>query len=400
MPEIIDSQLFIKDILSPVLTELNIKDDCNLDIFDSTSKAEGYIGKIWRAKVKQGNEEIVFIIKLACEEENHRDFTKADVLYRNEVCFYTKVFPAMDKLQKDKNIKQPFKIAKCYATSLKEKQEAVVLEDLKAAGFEMHDRKKPLDEAHISLVLTQYGKLHALSLALRDQQPEVFKRISSSMTDAISLIYPSFVGGFSQQAEKNVEMLKQRGLIAEAQLAQKVFAELDEICCVPCDVNSPYNIITHGDCWSNNIMFKYANSGKPIDVRFLDFQISRLHSPGFELAHFLYLSAPKRVMDEIDKYLIYYHKALSDFLRQLGSDPDVLLPFEVLLKDWRKYRTFGLAMSLFCFRFMLSEEDEAVSLTTKEDYKDKYGKEISNQEEQDKRVIDVVKHFVEQKVTW
>lgn len=99
-------------------------------------------------------------------------------------------------------------------------------------------------------------------------------------------------------------------------------------------------------------------------------------------------------MDDVDKYLQIYHNSLSDFLKQLGSDPEKVFPFEVLQRHWKKYRKFGLTMSLFIFRFTLCEEDEAVTLTG-ENYADGFGKDVSSQKEQDRRVTDVVKHFVE-----
>lgn len=103
-------------------------------------------------------------------------------------------------------------------------------------------------------------------------------------------------------------------------------------------------------------------------------------------------------MDKVDKYLQIYYNSLSDFIRQLGSDPDTVYPFEVFMKHWKQFRNFGLAMSLFGFRFILSEEDEALSLTTKEEYANGFTKTMANQEEQDRRVTDVIKHFVEYSV--
>lgn len=104
-------------------------------------------------------------------------------------------------------------------------------------------------------------------------------------------------------------------------------------------------------------------------------------------------------MDDVDKYLKIYYKSLSDFLRQLGSDPDVLFPFEVLLEHWAKHRKFGLAMSLFVFRFMLAEEDETLCLT-KEALEDGMKIVMTNQREHDRRLTDVLKHFVESNGVW
>lgn len=99
-------------------------------------------------------------------------------------------------------------------------------------------------------------------------------------------------------------------------------------------------------------------------------------------------------MDEVDKYLRLYYSSFSDFLKELGSDPEKVLPFEIFMEHWKRYRRYGLALGLFGFRFMLSEDDETVTLK-KDEYAAGFLREMANQEEQDRRVTDVVKHFVE-----
>lgn len=247
----------IETLVSSALAKLNIK-DYHLDITDCTGKGNGYVGKIWRVKVQHQSEQIDLIVKTAIDDDEHRNFLSAELLFRNEICVYATVFPAFDKFQKEKQVKDPFKIPKCYATCLEERKEALVLEDLKVLGFGMWDRKKALDEAHISLVLTQLGKFHALSLALRDQQPEVLEEAICDLKNVIPIIFPNFIEGFRSQILKNAKMLQQKGLAAESALANKVGEELEEIMYVSCAPDDePYTVVIHGDCWCNNMMFNY-----------------------------------------------------------------------------------------------------------------------------------------------
>lgn len=130
-------------------------------------------------------------------------------------------------------------------------------------------------------------------------------------------------------------------------------------------------------------------------MRFLDFQATRLHSPVIDLSQFFYLSSPKHVMDEVDKYLKVYYSSFSEFLRELGSDSDFVFPFDIFLKYWGRFSKFGMAMALFCLRFSIAEEGEIPQLLTTEGLDETVNSGMSNQKEQDKRVIDVVRHFVE-----
>lgn len=58
-----------------------------------------------------------------------------------------------------------------WNTAWEENNEKLVLEDLKAMGYCVFDRRKPLDKAHIALVMEYYLKLQALYFPLRVQMP-------------------------------------------------------------------------------------------------------------------------------------------------------------------------------------------------------------------------------------
>ncbi|KAK9732379.1 Ecdysteroid kinase-like family [Popillia japonica] len=92
-----------------------------------------------------------------------------------------------------------------------------------------------------------------------------------------------------------------------------------------------YDILTQGDCWCNNMMFLFeeGNKDEPIEIVLLDWQIIRVTIPVFDLAYFFYTSASEMAMKHIDDYLDLYHRELSDQLKKLGNDSDVLYPYAV-----------------------------------------------------------------------
>lgn len=130
-------------------------------------------------------------------------------------------------------------------------------------------------------------------------------------------------------------------------------------------------------------------------MRFVDFQISKVATTAFDLSYFLTTCAPESVLDDLDNYLELYYKTTSEFLKELGSDADVVYPHRVFREQWRKHAKFGLSMALFAFRMMLSEEHEVPKMTTKEEFARTYIiDKIVNQEEHDKRLSHVVTTFV------
>jgi hypothetical protein len=55
----------------------------------------------------------------------------------------------------------------------------IVLEDLSPAGYVTANRSECLDFDHCVAVLQTLGRFHALSFAMRDQDPEGFETLAS-----------------------------------------------------------------------------------------------------------------------------------------------------------------------------------------------------------------------------
>lgn len=75
-----------------------------------------------------------------------------------------------------------YQYPKCYKTIDTEFSECIVLEDLKRKNFFPLNRY--IDKAtneHVCLAMRALGKFHAISFALKDQQPEKFKTYASNI---------------------------------------------------------------------------------------------------------------------------------------------------------------------------------------------------------------------------
>lgn len=123
-----------------------------------------------------------------------REAFKSDELFRNEVAFYTKIWPSLSSFQSKWNVTHPFKsIPKCYLA----RNDCVVLKDLKQFGFVMPDRRQGLTIEECYMVMKQLSRFHALSLAMKCHDPDEFFELLNE-EDSISEglyhgIYHSFV---------------------------------------------------------------------------------------------------------------------------------------------------------------------------------------------------------------
>lgn len=141
--------------------------------------------------------------------------------------------------------------AQCYSIIDKELSESLFLEDLRLSRFEMLDfRKDDYEFEHVALIMKALGKLHAISFALRDQQPELFARVTSNLDE---LYYRTDNEDFSlfltAMGDRAIDALNGRNL----QEAKEKFARAIEngydkagADCINGKLAEPYAVFCHG----------------------------------------------------------------------------------------------------------------------------------------------------------
>lgn len=66
---------------------------------------------------------------------------------------------------------------RCYASLSDGENDFIALEDLSFDGYHTIDKTKGLDLKHCKKILAMLGKFHAVSLAIRDQEPDEFDKM-------------------------------------------------------------------------------------------------------------------------------------------------------------------------------------------------------------------------------
>lgn len=255
----------LKSWLVPILKKEGLE-DYNIVISGNTEKGDGYLGDITFVEVngydaKKEEKTYRFVIKCGKKSTPLRDAMPVRLAFENEIYFYNNILPVYKKFQEEKGIKEPFdNYPKCFGTLLMDDMEVLVLDNLKFKNFCVHDRKQPMNKEHILKVVKTYGKLHAISYAIKDQKPEFFKQLASQLGDVFvefsKLSSPEEprsplqdVVDIAIKNNSNDIAEKADNLKDNAIFAYKIT-----------DPDDPYAIILHGDCWNNNFMFKYAVS--------------------------------------------------------------------------------------------------------------------------------------------
>lgn len=364
------AQVLLEELIR---TELK-SDDVSLTVTAGSVKGDNYIGVVFRAQAecRKTGKKLKVIAKLPPQNEARRKQFFVRPSFEREISFYTEIYPMMEQFQREKGIDPENsldafnQIPRCYRTCLVELEEAILMGDLRAEGFEMFDRHQNQDLDHIKLVIETLARFHALSFALKDQQPERIERFKhmielfttreedESMQQWFDLLIARTLETLDKEAEPEVyektekvltgkfmDMVKELTLGAEAE---------------------PYTVICHGDCWNNNMMFKYEN-GTPVAICLLDWQICRYASPVLDLMYYIFTATTKAFRDLHYEHLMnIYHESVSNFLRKLGSDPEQLFPRKALNDQLHRYGRFGLLMSVMLLPIITTKSEDVPDL--------------------------------------
>ncbi|KAJ8963395.1 hypothetical protein NQ318_018873 [Aromia moschata] len=349
-------------------------------VLDPNKKGEGFLGEMCYVSLedKVSGKVLNFVVKQAFENEKVRERHHIKEYYLNEIYFYTKVWPAFIEVQKEVGLPDAFdKIPKCYCTSSKNGQETLVLKNLKIEGFSIYDKKKPLDKEHFELIFRQYGRFHALSFAYKMLHPLEYDELSKGLTVSFRILtkQTGFITYVERVFNNALESLDPENDAKVLEKSKRYVGNVLEIFDDSCNYKGKYSVILHGDCWSNNMMFKYDECNKLIDLRLLDFQFSNVGTPVNDLSYCLYSGGTKEIFDDLDHYLKLYHESLMKTIKEFGLGSENVFSFEELKKDWKEYCKMGLVMGLMAWLVKTTYESNIMDLTDIKDTDDDVPKE-------------------------
>ncbi|XP_023165760.1 uncharacterized protein LOC111595995 [Drosophila hydei] len=243
----------------------------------------------------------------------------------------------------------------------------LVQENLTIRGYQPGDRHKSYDLQHTVLILHYMAQFHALPLALRLKKPKVFD----------SKIRPYFKKfDMNENMEEDTQvMLKEESLreirdifdgdetiVNGVKKLQDIYDEFqiaDEV------EDSPWTSIVHMDLWINNLMVKYDESGLPVKLKFVDFQIAQYESVIHDLIFLLLSSVDTSVLEEnYYNFLRIYYEAFIKSLKRANVDTSKYT-YETYLDEVQRVAPVQVPHALFMTKVLLADNN-----TLPSDYKD------------------------------
>ncbi|XP_071867676.1 uncharacterized protein isoform X1 [Bombus fervidus] len=244
-----------------------------------------------------------------------------------------------------------------------ERPMCLILEDLAPLGFRMANRQLGLDMDHCILAIQGLARFHAASVALCEKEPKQKELYWKGMfneantKDIVQFFKMSCISlarameSWPQNGKRYAEKVKNFSEKVYIKGLESMRRKDDE-----------FNVINHGDAWTNNMMFRYDKNDKPIDHIFVDFQISVYTSPAIDLLYFLNTSINEEISNNgTDSLVEEYQRTLVATMKKIGckTQPPTLKEIKKYMSDRLVY---GMISSMNTLPFALVDKKDAQSL--------------------------------------
>lgn len=391
----------LRNDLDP-LVQLIVKSENIVDpqvhINVGSQKGDGYVAIGKALDIVGTNKTVNLFLKLAPEGEKVRESGVVRSAFEQEITFYEEIMPSMKRFETENGIQDTFtSVPKCYWSNLEEGKETIAMENLKKVGYELWDRQKVMNPEHIEFVFKEYAKFHGISYAMKRKDPKLFNSLTAKLNDLLYEFMDTIkmIDFIEKMAMKLIDIFDP---IEEKEIREWYVDFVENTRQQYCDVLKvdDQHVITHGDCWCNNMLFKYKDFNKitPEAMRLLDFQIVRKGSYAQDLSYCFYTASSKEMIDNYEYYLKLYVKHFNEYVQQYGIDDP--LSYEDFLAQWKKYSKHGLFMSIIGIKIMICESEERKDFTDMDDSADMFDCfdfEGKNDAEYRRRVKLIIEHF-------
>lgn len=348
------------------------ENDSSLEVTDvfikpATDKGDNYTSDMMRGTVEitrnHGDKKVAEKKSLIFKFEPILEGPRKQLIQEIEL-FDTEISMLTDTAKKMNKMLRPEEriTANVYHVRL-ERPICLVMEDLSVLGFRMADRQLGVDMNHALLAMRGFGKFHGTSVALCEKEPKQKERYKKGMFHSdypkeMQTFISSSLMAFADEVEKWPDYGK-----VYADKIRVLAPNMYEKCCeVTKRKEGEFSVISHGDSWVNNMMFRYDDNGKPIQHIFVDLQLSCYTSPAVDLLYFLSNSLTQELYEtKVDVLLEEYLKTLSSVMKRLGckTSPPTM---DELKQSMKERGLYGMIVSTCFLPIMITDKSEVMDM--------------------------------------
>ncbi|RZC37801.1 EcKinase and/or DUF1679 domain containing protein [Asbolus verrucosus] len=281
---------------------------------------------------KAQTEHLTVVAKMLPQNEFIETLFNSQRTYRNEVGFYQIIAPCLRELQKEQGLSEFFNSFPAFynarmslnpASTRVDEDAVLLIKNIKDEGFINIDRTVGFDLDQTKLILKKMVELHGTTIALKALKPDIFEKKLGQFFEEFR-IFDVGAKGSEEMTNSLIDTIKDDEFCA--QHLEKIRQTLETNSSHIHTKNNkefhqgPFLSFVHSDMWSNNIMVKIVGN-KPIDVKFVDFQIYEYSSLTRDVIFFLFSSVEFPVIQKhCDDLLRFYYDDLINYLKKLKCD--------------------------------------------------------------------------------
>ncbi|KAL7300757.1 hypothetical protein TKK_0006734 [Trichogramma kaykai] len=320
----------LRQALGDELTVLDLRQSSLVPTGENYGSSMLKIDVVVKKRPDAAEERLALVAKMSPTAAVLQEWMNVKVSMPKEIYIFKKLIPTYRELQREVGIAEKDLIdvlPKYYGGRFSldpdahevDFDAALLMENLKCIGYKSMDRKTGIDYAHAKKALSKLAEYHALGIALRIKRPKIFEE-AREVIDIIP--FDMNIELFANIGETIMQTVCNDSRMAiYKDLVQK---QIDDNKNFECSYNmeavEPWLTIHHGDFWVNNIMFKHDKE-EPVDVKFVDFQLTYSCSPMKDLPYFLTASLSiETINNHFEDLIDIYHEKFIDTLKTLKCD--------------------------------------------------------------------------------
>lgn len=227
----------------------------------TNEEGQGFLGEIVFVTLthKKTQEKIQLVVKqeLKGSEKTEEELT---LLYQNEINFYQSIWPFLKEYYKKVSGNDLDIVPKCFSTCNNGKKR-ILMENIKTQGYVLYDKSKPFDDEHFRIIFKTYGIYHGISMALREKDIKKYNQLISQQKNMYKKAFENENGIYCKAFVNKVKDILQffdpkteKHILDKLEVYVKYGSKILKQLVTE---EFPKGVLLHGDCWSNNLMFKY-----------------------------------------------------------------------------------------------------------------------------------------------
>ncbi|XP_011162484.1 uncharacterized protein LOC105197694 [Solenopsis invicta] len=311
----------------------------------------GFLGSHYRLDIiatrKKETVTLPFFLKtIPYQVPDQADYVIMRGVFHKETKFYNVIMPLLREGYRG----EPW-APMCY----KVKSDSIVFEELSGKGYSM--RGKLFDKTLVCAGLSAFARLHAASLLAETRLGTSFNQLYPEVFVETAFLHDGLIREWFES-----------GVNVAAAVAERLGYDPDLIrstCEQVYHVIKPSrtktNVISHGDPWSNNLLF---NNDIPPKCMLVDFQLLRYSPLAHDVAQFLYMCTDRSFRETWENAMLrHYYDTLRETLN-IHETRTQIPPWSELIQGMEEQRLGALITALLNFPTILMDETQSAQIVS------------------------------------